>query len=235
MKIVLVCILFSLVLFILSGTLFGNGQAKSKSVTVSANLFTQVVIDAGHGGRDGGAVSSEGYLEKDINLLQALCLRDFLCFAGTKNVMTREDDRLLCDENDPSLKGKLKMTDLKNRVGVAEENAGSIFVSIHMNKFPIEKYKGLQVYFSKNNEQSRSLASAIQENVKATLQPDNNRKCKGATSSIFVLDRITVPAVLVECGFLSNREDTNLLMSDLYRAKLSLVIGESILQTIANN
>ena len=104
-----------------------------------------------------------------------------------------------------------------------------------MNKFPIEKYKGLQVYFSKNNEQSRSLASAIQENVKATLQPDNNRKCKGATSSIFVLDRITVPAVLVECGFLSNREDTKLLMSDLYRAKLSLVIGESILQTMANN
>ncbi len=187
------------------------------------------VLDAGHGGRDGGAVGINGVMEKDLNLSIAAVLRDYMVLCGAEIIMTRTEDSLVCDEADPALKGKLKQTDLKNRLALAQAGVPAVFVSIHMNKFSIEKYKGLQVYYSPNDEQSAGYAKRVQNRIQCILQPENTRKTKAAGSSIFLLDRLNSPAILIECGFLSNREDAQNLSDAAYRARLSVVIADSLL------
>lgn len=190
----------------------------------------QVVIDAGHGGRDGGATGVTGLVEKDLNLEIASLLCDMLHAVGKTTRMTRTADSLACDENDPALRGRLKQTDLKNRVLLAEANPDAQFISIHMNNFPVEKYHGLQVYYSPHAETSRTLAACIQKNAAALLQPDNTRQIKAAGSNIFLLDRIRTTAVLVECGFLSNRAESEKLADAVYRKQLALILAVSLLQ-----
>ncbi|MBQ8836790.1 MAG: N-acetylmuramoyl-L-alanine amidase [Clostridia bacterium] len=231
LKISLICIAFCVVIFILC-VFFNSITQKEEKTAFAESDIVSVVIDAGHGGRDGGAVSDSGVIEKNLNLAISMTLDDILKLCGINTVMTRENDSLVCDETDPALKGKLKMTDLKNRLNAAEENPNAIFVSIHMNKFSVEKYSGLQVYFSPNNDKSYDLAVSIQNRVTEILQKDNTRKVKKAGSSIFLLDRITSPAVLVECGFLSNREESERLCDSVYQTQLSLVIADCVLTNL---
>ena len=190
-----------------------------------------LVIDAGHGGEDAGAVASDGTLEKDLNLEIALALSALCELNGTRHIMTREDDRLLYDLYDDleDYTGHKKLYDLKNRVRLTRECEGAVFVSIHMNKFPQEKYSGTQVYFSKNNAQSELFAREIQNTIRLNLQPNNNRQIKGATSDIYVLNSLECPAILIECGFLSNESELSLLKSDPYRAKLALTVFSAVL------
>lgn len=187
------------------------------------------VLDAGHGGRDGGAIGVGGVAEKELNLQITETLSAILRLCGAETVLTRDGDYLVCDENDPALKGKIKMTDLINRLKIAEEHENAVFVSIHMNNFPIEKYSGLQVYYSANHASGFPIAKLIQENVVAVLQPENNRKVKVAGSNIYLLDRIQSPAVLVECGFLSNHREYEKLTSPEYQTQLALVLCDSLL------
>lgn len=234
-KIIVICLLFTFCVIAISA-LFSFATTENDNLkSVVATSKVQVVIDAGHGGRDGGASSESGILEKELNMSLSLVLSDYLSACGVENVMTRKEDSLVCDENDTSLKGKLKMTDLKNRLAIAENYRDAVFISIHMNKFPIEKYSGLQVYYSPNNTSSAMFAQKVEENVRNFLQSANNRKSKAAGSNIFILDRITLPAILIECGFLSNNIEANLLATKEYRGKLALVFGESIFQMLANN
>ncbi len=229
-KILIVCLCLTASIFANYGLLCVFKQGSMEYKSVAAKPVFSVVIDPGHGGRDGGASSNDGTSEKELNLELSRSMSDFLFLCGVENTMTRRDDSLVCDENAPELKGKIKMTDLKNRLEIAESNPSGVFVSIHMNKFPIEKYKGLQVYYSVNNEKSEELAKSVQENVKNIMQPQNDRRIKAAGSNIFLLDRITLPAILIECGFLSNNEEAKLLSTNEYRTKLSLIIAESIIQ-----
>ncbi len=235
LKILVICMLFTLCVIAISALFSFAGSEKNDLKSVAATSSVQVVIDAGHGGRDGGASSESGIMEKELNIALSQVLSDYLSACGVESVMTRREDSLVCDEDDPSLKGKLKMTDLKNRLAIAEDHSEAVFISIHMNKFPIEKYSGLQVYYSPNNEKSVTFAQRVEENVKTLLQNGNNRKSKAAGSNIYILDRITLPAVLIECGFLSNNEEARLLSTKEYRGKLALIFGESIFQTLANN
>jgi len=227
LKILFLCLLFFCVIFFLCDisephvNLFAETSAHIQSPCI--------IIDAGHGGRDGGASTSGGILEKNLNLSVAFSLNDIMKLCGIETVMTRENDRLACDEDDPNLKGKIKITDLKNRLKIANEYPEAIFVSIHMNNFSVEKYKGLQVYYSANNEKSFSLAKNIQENVCKVLQPENNRKVKKAGSNIFLLDRIQSPAILIECGFLSNKSESEKLAENSYQTALSLIFADSLL------
>ncbi|MBQ0010074.1 MAG: N-acetylmuramoyl-L-alanine amidase [Ruminococcus sp.] len=184
-----------------------------------------IVVDAGHGGMDGGAVSDDGVLEKDLNLAVAGKLVSLLRMGGVRVVMTRSDDRLLAD---PSSAHK-KRDDLASRVRIAEEQENAVFVSIHMNKFPVEKYRGLQVWYSRGNKQSAELADAVQKKTAAVLQPQNTRETKAADSSIYVLDHLDIPAILVECGFLSNAEETRLLCDESYQNKLAAVLYAAII------
>ena len=193
-----------------------------------------VVIDAGHGGEDGGASSTGGALEKDLNLDIAFLLADMLRANGVDVVMTRTEDILLYDPTS-DYHGRKKVLDLAARLKIARETPDSVFVSIHMNSFPQTQYSGLQVYYSKNDANSKKIADLIQSNVKTYLQPSNTRKTKGATSAIFLLDRLETPAVLVECGFLSNPEEARRLSTAEYRKKLAFVIFCSLCDYISNN
>ncbi len=194
---------------------------RETALPVSAPAIRTVLIDAGHGGSDGGAVSVTGTAEKTLNLETALTLASLLRLQGYRVILTRDSDVELRAEGG----GTRKMQDLKGRLLLSEANPAVPFISIHMNKFPQERYHGLQVYYSRNNPDSRTLADAVQNAVKTALQPDNNRETKPATSAIFLLDRITAPAVLIECGFLSNREEAVQLEDPDYRLVLCLAVS----------
>ena len=203
---------------------FSTQKAPDKDVSGSPKIT--VVLDAGHGGEDGGAISGNVY-EKDLNLDIAKTVGAYLTQNGFNVVYTRTEDILLYDRN-VNYKGRKKVLDLAARLRIARQTENSVFVSIHMNSFPNGKYKGLQVYYSKNDKTSKIMAQTIQNNNKTLLQPTNNRKPKEATSAIYLLDRLETPAVLVECGFLSNTEECTLLATPEYRQKISLMLAESI-------
>ncbi len=217
-----VCILFTFIgnSFCKDAPLYAATEPqKSKTLTL--------IIDAGHGGEDGGAVGVNGEFEKDINLKIAFALRDMALSAGYDTVMTRTEDILLYDRN-IDYKGRKKALDLLARVKIAQKYENAVFISIHMNAFPEEKYSGLQVYYSKNHPLSEEIAKDIQDGARLNLQKENNRKIKPAGSNIYLLDRITLPSVLIECGFLSNSEECALLSSEDYQQKLALSIFLSV-------
>jgi len=228
-KITVVCLTFLLLILSLSlwcHLLLAKQNSSSVFLAQTVDLY---VLDAGHGGRDGGAVSDQGLTEKEMNLSVTKKLRDYLILCGAETVMTRETDSLVCDEEDPALKGKLKITDLKNRLEIAEAYPSARFISIHMNKFSVEKYSGMQIYYSKNNAESKVLASQTQERISTILQPTNTRKVKAAGSNIFLLDRLQIPAVLIECGFLSNIAEAERLSQKDYQIQMSVLIADSLL------
>jgi len=227
---------FSLIALVAMGVIYflffgGSGGATQ----VSAIPSPTVIIDAGHGGMDGGCVSdgikgtgagdvSTGVgriLEKDCNLQIARVLEALFRVSGYNVVMTRSSDVMLDGEG---LAGSAKMRDLRARLDIAREHPDALFISVHCNKFPSSDCKGLQVYYSKNHEYSSEAARAVQESAVSLLQPDNKRLPKAADSSIFLLHRATQPAILIECGFLSNPSEAELLSDSDYQKKLALAI-----------
>lgn len=190
------------------------------------------VIDAGHGGEDAGAVAPDGTTEKDLNLEIASLLKVVLELNGASVVMTRDSDTLLYDyyHDLTDYTGQKKVYDLKNRLKIAEEQENSIYVGIHMNKFAESKYSGLQIYYSPNNEQSYTIAADIKNTVTKHLQPSNKRPLKRGDSSIYILNRATIPAVLIECGFLSNENELELLKSRDYQKSLALNLFASLVK-----
>ena len=202
---------------------FLNTSAEDEKITV--------VIDPGHGGRDGGAVGKDGTLEKDLNLAVALKLKAILESADIQVVMTRETDIELASP-DSSHK---KADDLKTRLQLAQNQKNAIFISIHMNKFPVEKYCGLQVYYSQNHPDSARLAEQIQSDTRELLMKNNNRKTKASNGTSYLLDRIEHPAILVECGFLSNTEECARLATKDYQKQLATVLFSSISNFYENN
>lgn len=190
--------------------------------TGTTSSLRTVILDAGHGGYDGGAVSVTGTAEKVLNLDTTLTLNEILHLQGYRVILTRDSDVELTSSEG----GSRKMQDLRGRLMIAEANKGVPFLSIHMNKFPQSKYRGLQVYYATCEESGKALALSVQETVKSLLQPDNERQIKPATSAIYLLDRISSsPAILIECGFLSNSEEAALLEEREYRLRLSLCLA----------
>ena len=197
------------------------------TVSTKARTIT-VVLDAGHGGEDGGAVSADGLVEKDVNLAVVLLLRDMLAANGIPVVLTRETDSLLYDKN-ADYEGHKKALDAAERLKIAEETSDCIFVSIHMNTYPLSTCQGLQVWYSPNNPSSRALADCVQATAKLVLQPDNDRSVNAAGSGIYLMYRLNVPAILVECGFLSNPNEAALLATREYQQKLAFTVFCGIL------
>ncbi len=192
-----------------------------------------VIIDAGHGGRDGGTVGSVGsVVEKELNLDISLKLRDMLTKSGYKVIMTRTEDIML---EDPLITSSKKASDLSARRKILEGVENAVFISIHMNAFSDSRYSGLQVYYSQNDPRSQNLALTVQNSVASTIQPQNDRKIKNAGENIFLLHRAACPAVLIECGFLSNPEECARLAEDAYRTELSRVICDAICEYISQN
>lgn len=203
------------------------------TVSVDKDLKKQdspvIIIDAGHGGFDGGASSKDGaIIEKNINLKISLYLRDYLQIFGFKTVLTRETDKSLEDNEAAKIKER-KTSDIHNRFKLMEEIDDSIFISIHQNFYPVSKYSGMQVFYSPDSEpESSRLASLIQASAVKSLQNGNTREIKKCDNSVYLIYNAVKPAVLVECGFLSNPEEALLLSDEKYQRKIAFCIAIGI-------
>ncbi len=199
-----------------------------KTVKNASNNLPTIIIDPGHGGFDGGAIANDGTIEKDINLSIATYLQEYLVIFGFKTVMTRESDSSTEDEGLTTIREK-KRSDIHNRMKIMEETDNSLFISIHQNKFQVEKYSGTQVFYSPKTEaESSALAQYIQDSVVNTLQKDNTRQVKECGTSVYLIYNAVKPAVLIECGFLSNYEELSKLKSSDYQKKIAFCIAMGI-------
>lgn len=182
-----------------------------------------LVLDAGHGGEDGGAVSITGTPESQINLAIVLKLRDILGLYGVDPILLREEDVSLHDDSAGTLREK-KRSDLKNRVAAVEAVEGVTLLSIHQNTYPGSRYHGAHVFYAPTDG-SRTLAEHFQNSIKTALQPDNKRAVKQIPDTVYIMNHVTCPAVLIECGFLTNPEEEALLRDEDYQRKLAAVIA----------
>lgn len=212
-------------------TFMANSSADG--VMTKPVLKQTVIIDAGHGGDDGGAIGIDGTVEKDINLDIALKLEKLLKFYGFDVIMTRTEDIMTCDDGLDSLR-KRKVSDIHNRFDVLEKNPDAVFISIHQNKFEDNSQHGTQVFYSGNNDESKLLAESIQNSIVSVLQPDNSRVVKKSGSGIYLLYHAKLPAVLVECGFISNPAEVKRLNDEKYRMKIAILIADGLIKYLMN-
>ncbi|MBQ4568782.1 MAG: N-acetylmuramoyl-L-alanine amidase [Ruminococcus sp.] len=228
-------LLLGLLLILSTIVLYSNVNTKTVSADFVGNRDnTTIVIDCGHGGEDGGAVSANGTVEKDINLKIGLTLKSLFMQNGFKVVMIRETDKAIYSASAESLKDK-KVSDLHNRSDICNSSQENIYISIHQNKFEESKYRGSQVFYSPNLQESKLLAESVRVAIKGLLQNDNERQCKEASSDIYILDKAQVPAILVECGFLSNPEEETLLNQENYQNQIAFSIYCGFLEFYNNN
>ncbi|MBE7024517.1 MAG: hypothetical protein E7408_00475 [Ruminococcaceae bacterium] len=186
-----------------------------------------IVIDPGHGSPDGGAVGTNtGVLEKDLNLSISKRLAEKLTAEGETVLLTREEDRGLYTEESASIRAK-KQEDMKKRVALANTDGSVCLVSIHMNHFTDARYSGPQIFYPTGSEESKRLAEAIRLAILRTVGPHCTRETK-PTSDLFLLRKAEVPAVIVECGFLSNAEEEALLVDSAYQETIAAAICEGI-------
>ncbi|MBO5019230.1 MAG: N-acetylmuramoyl-L-alanine amidase [Clostridia bacterium] len=193
-----------------------------------------VLPNPSHGGFDGGAVAGDGTVEKDINLEICLSLQNMLQQNGFEVIMTRTDDTAT-DSNDNEKIPSRKKSDLKNRLALMNKYNDAVFVSVHLNKFTTTAAFGSQVFYSGRDEKSKQLADKIQGSIVRLLQPENTRVNKKATSSTYLLYNATVPAVLVECGFLSNSSELTKLKNPKYQRQMAFSIFCGITEFFNNN
>lgn len=187
------------------------------------------MANSAHGGFDGGASAADGTEEKNINLSIALKLKKMMELGGFDVIMTRETDEGI--EADPSdTISNRKVSDMRKRLEIINENSDAIFVSIHLNKFTTASVSGAQVFYSPNNENSLFLAESLQKSIVSRLQPANERVVKKSDSSIYLLKNSQIPSVIVECGFLSNAGELALLKDDQYQSKMAFSIYCGILE-----
>lgn len=200
----------------------------SKAITViSENQAVErnhcIIIDAGHGGVDGGAISCTGIPESRYNLDIALRLNDLFRLIGYDTYMIRTSDISVYTKGETI--AQKKASDLKERVRIANEIENGIYISIHQNMFSDSKYTGAQVFYAKTKG-SDLLANTIQSGFVATVNPGSRRKCK-QSNKIYIMEHITKPAVLIECGFLSNPREEALLRNEEYQRKLCCIIASA--------
>lgn len=205
----------------------------SRAVTViSQQLPLQrehcFIIDPGHGGVDGGATSCTGKLESTFNLEIGLRLRDLMHLLGYQTKMIRTEDISVYTEGE-TIAAK-KMSDLKERVRICAQTDGAVLLSIHQNTFSESRYSGAQVFHA-NNAVSEELARHLQSAFIATVNPDSHRSAKRA-EGVYLLEHISCPGILIECGFLSNPEEEALLRSGEYQKQLCCVIAASVAEFI---
>lgn len=186
-----------------------------------------IVLDAGHGKPDEGAQSSGGTTEAETNLKITLKVQSLLEQSGATVILTRSDDEAIYDLDSKTLKQK-KISDIHNRVKIGNESQADIFVSIHLNKIPQEQYWGWQCFYKEGNEQSIKLAKTLQENLNESIQKENKRIAM-KLENVYIMKYVEIPISIVECGFLSNKEEEKLLLEDSYQDKLAWGIYNGII------
>ena len=203
-----------------------NLYASATAVSAAAEaLRTTIVIDAGHGGEDGGAVSPDGVRESALNLEIAMRLNDMLHLIGYETQMIRTADVSIHSSDAGSISEK-KISDLKNRVQIVNAAGEALLVSIHQNMFQEAKYDGMQVFYAQTGG-SKMLAESVQALVSAALDPGNRRAAKPA-ESVYLMNEIRCTGILVECGFLSNPAECRKLQTPEYQKQIVLVLADGL-------
>lgn len=221
----------SLLALVLLGILgvFVTRQGEETAVTGPVKDRVTVVIDPGHGGEDGGAVAPDGTEEADLNLEIARRLNVILQFMGEETLLLRDSDISLHDPSASTIREK-KVSDIHNRVDTVNAQESAVLISIHQNFFSSSKYHGAQVFYG-GNPLGQPWAELTQKNLRSRLDPDNKRQVKPIDRGVYLMNHISCPALLVECGFLSNPEERWLLKDPGYQTALAAVIAGSYVQS----
>ena len=224
--------LYTAVLGILAAILTAIGIRSAAQTTTQAYAAASapeeaytIVVDAGHGGEDGGATSVSGVLESQTNLEIAQRTDALLMLLGFQTKMVRDSDTAIYDASATTIREK-KISDLRNRVQLVNETPNALLLSIHQNTFSDSRYSGAQVFYG-NGEGSRQLAEVTQETLHQLLDAGNNRKAKPA-ETVYLMQNVQCTAILVECGFLSNEAEDLKLQSASYQKKLALAFGGAL-------
>ncbi len=203
-------------------TLSGSIPAAAPVFDDPASRWT-LVLDAGHGGEDGGASSAGGQLESGINLAVVKKTEALAAFLGVRPVLTREEDVSIHDSTANTIHEK-KVSDLKNRVALINSIDNALLISVHQNYFTDPRYSGAQVFYTPGDI-SRQWGEETQKLLRKALDPSNERKAKPVPDSVYLFSHIDCPAILVECGFLSNGEEASLLAADVYQRKIAVALA----------
>lgn len=214
---------------LLTGGLYHQKKRNVIAMTPIRLPERQLILDAGHGGEDGGAVSITGVAESTINLAVTLKLDQLLGFYGVCPILLRDSDISLHDAQASTLREK-KVSDLKNRVAAIEGTANCVLISVHQNTFTNQAYHGAQVFY-RETEESLALAKLTQDALRLGLDPKNDRTPAKISDSIYLMKHVTCPAILVECGFLSNPMEEEKLRSGGYQTQLAICIVSAWLQS----
>lgn len=201
-----------------------RGAAQIESIAPAG--LPVLVIDPGHGGIDGGAISDDGSKESDINLAISLKLRAMTELLGLPTVMTREDDSARSTYADYS-----EHEELVRRTAIVNDTPGAILISIHQNDFPTGQPSGAQVLYAASDG-SEDLGKRCHQNLISLLDPQNRRVAEPAPRALYITSHVSCPAILVECGFMSNNFDVQKLCSDGYQSSIALILTGSLLQTV---
>lgn len=207
----------------------GRGKVVS-AVSVSPSEGRILILDAGHGGEDGGASSASGDKESDINLSIVQKTEALMAFLGIRTELTRSEDKSMHSEGASTIREK-KISDLKNRVAFVESFPDVMLISVHQNHFTDTRYSGAQVFYN-GGDISRQWGEGTQEVLRQMLSSGNNRDAKPMPDGIYLFEHINCPAILVECGFLSNGEEASLLLTDTYQRRIALALAGAYLQEI---
>ena len=186
-----------------------------------------IVLDAGHGTPDEGAESSNGISEANINLTITRKVQALLEQSGCNVILTRSDENGIYDLDSKTLREK-KVSDIKNRVKIGNESSADAFISIHLNKIPQSQYYGWQTFFKVNSEESEMLAKSLQEELNSSIQRENKREALKITGK-YIIEHVEIPISIIECGFLSNPEEEQLLQQNYYQDKIAWGIYNGIM------
>lgn len=213
--------------FFLVAAIQNSCKDSDNTIVLSADDVPTVLVDPGHGGMDGGAVASDGTLEKHINLAIGTDLYDLFVLWGYPVCSTRLSDVSIHDADAVGTR-QIKVSDMHNRLEMYEDS--DVIISLHQNHFSVEKYHGTQVFYSVNHPLSMELATAVRESIITRLQRDNTRELKSASDGIYLLHHTSQPSILVECGFLSNYQECALLKDSLYQQQMAFCIFEGFIK-----
>ena len=224
-----------LLLLLLCLCILGGASLLGRDQVVAAIASTSkegriLILDAGHGGEDGGTSSASGSKESNINLKIVLKTEALMAILGVKTELTRDQDRSIHSDGSSTLHEK-KVSDLKNRVEFVNSISDAMLISVHQNYFTDSRYSGAQVFYTVGDV-SRQWGEGTQEVLRQVLDPDNNRAAKAIPDNIYLFSHISCPAILVECGFLSNGKEASLLLTDVYQRKISFALAGAYLQEL---
>ena len=224
-------------MYVLSLTLLAafaiRGLAEAVTVSAGAEPAALVILDAGHGGPDGGSVSQHGTEESEINLSVTLRTDAILGFLGEQTILTRDSDADLSSEDAKTISQK-KISDIRNRTAMVNAHPEALLVSIHQNTYPDPACHGAKVFYNRIGR-SQALAELLSENLYSELDPSSNRAVKPIAPDIYLMNHVDVPGVLVECGFLTNAEEESRLTSAEYQMKLAVILAGSIVNYLCDD